>query len=399
MQAGGGKRLLGGLVSVFIAFTFIFSLSDFTSSSLVPDWLPKYVYMQRESEPEFKIILLWNTFFEDPSYGFRSLVGDQWQSNDTFYKLGCAQSRCLVTRNRNLMEQSQFDAILFHERNIKTKDLPSKDQRRPDQIYIHYNLESPIWSSLGISGFESFFNISLSYREDADVRNTYGLVERVKAPAESLTEIIDKFGANNKELGATKSPKAGGAPVAQFVSNCNSKSDREGLVQSLAKHIKVDVYGGCGRLKCGRDRTEECYQMVNRSYKFYLSLENSVCQDYVTEKFFNLLPYNVIPVVLNGANMSRVAPPHSYINVRDFTTTEELATYLHTVDQDDKLFASYFWWRDYYTVKIKKQARIQAWCDLCQNLQHGGVRTPRSLNLTKVLDIKDNCQSPPFLKY
>ena len=53
-------------------------------------------------------------------------------------------------------------------------------------------------------------------------------------------------------------------------------SDREGLVQSLSKHIKVDVYGQCGKLKC--DGQEECYQMVNRSYKFYLSLENSVCQ-------------------------------------------------------------------------------------------------------------------------
>ena len=76
-------------------------------------------------------------------------------------------------------------------------------------------------------------------------------------------------------------------------------------------------------------------------------------QDYVTEKFFNLLPYNVIPVVLNGADMSQLAPPHSFINVMDFKTTEELALYLHTLDQDDKLFASYFWWRDYYTVKVK----------------------------------------------
>ena len=50
------------------------------------------------------------------------------------------------------MEQSQFDAILFHERNIKPRDLPSKEQRRPDQVYIHYNLESPIWSNLNSSG-------------------------------------------------------------------------------------------------------------------------------------------------------------------------------------------------------------------------------------------------------
>ena len=66
-------------------------------------------------------------------------------------------------------------------------------------------------------------------------------------------------------------------------------------------------------------------------------------QDYVTEKFFNLLPYNVIPVVLNGADMSQLAPPHSFIDVMDFNTTEELALYLHTLDQDDELFACYFW--------------------------------------------------------
>ena len=53
---------------------------------------------------------------------------------------------------RNLMEQSQFDGILFHERNINTRDLPTKDQRRPDQIYIHFNMESPVWSNLDIAG-------------------------------------------------------------------------------------------------------------------------------------------------------------------------------------------------------------------------------------------------------
>merc|ERR1712150_66401 len=125
---------MGGLVSVFIAFIFIFSLSSFTSSSLVPDWMPKYVSMpQTESDKEFKTILLWNSFFEDTSYGFRTLVGDQWQSDETFYKLGCAEFRCRVTTNRSLVDQAQFDGILFHERNTKSRDLPSKDQRRPDQ--------------------------------------------------------------------------------------------------------------------------------------------------------------------------------------------------------------------------------------------------------------------------
>ena len=28
------------------------------------------------------------------------------------------------------------------------------------------------------------------------------------------------------------------------------------------------------------------------------------------------MKYNVIPVILNGANMSNVAPPHSFINMQ-----------------------------------------------------------------------------------
>ena len=51
-----------------------------------------------------------------------------------------------------MMDQSQFDAVLFHERNIEIRDLPRKDERRPDQVYIHYNLESPVWSNPALSG-------------------------------------------------------------------------------------------------------------------------------------------------------------------------------------------------------------------------------------------------------
>ena len=98
--------------------------------------------------------------------------------------------------------------------------------------------------------------------------------------------------------------------------------------------------------------------------KFYLSLENSLCKDYITEKFWKILPYNVIPIVLNGVNMTSIAPPHSYIDIKDFssfhglTTLQfkdmsnisflEFAQYVLTVSKSPSLFASYFWWRDYY---------------------------------------------------
>jgi alpha-1,3-fucosyltransferase len=56
-----------------------------------------------------------------------------------------------------------------------------------------------------------------------------------------------------------------------------------------------------------------------------------VCEDYVTEKYYNIMKYNLIPVTYNGANMSLYGPPHSSINALDFETAEDLAKYLKEV--------------------------------------------------------------------
>ena len=59
-------------------------------------------------------------------------------------------------------------------------------------------------------------------------------------------------------------------------------------------------------------------------FQFYLSLENSLCKDYVTEKFWKVLPYNVIPIVLNGVDMATIAPPNSYIDIKNFPSFKGL---------------------------------------------------------------------------
>ena len=69
---------------------------------------------------------------------------------------------------------------------------------------------------------------------------------------------------------------------------------------------KVDIFGACGPKSCPRDQENYCWQQVDKDYKFYLSFENSICTDYVTEKFFNAMKRTVIPVVLGGANYSAI---------------------------------------------------------------------------------------------
>lgn len=76
--------------------------------------------------------------------------------------------------------------------------------------------------------------------------------------------------------------------VTWFVSNCDAKSGRMEYVQELSKHIGVDIYGKCGTSSC--DKGKDCFgDVIEPNYFFYLSFENSFCDDYVTEKLMNPL--------------------------------------------------------------------------------------------------------------
>ena len=133
--------------------------------------------------------------------------------------------------------------------------------------------------------------------------------------------------------------------------------------------FKVDIFGACGKKRCSREKDGDCWKMVERDYKFYLSFENSICKDYVTEKFFNAMKYNLIPIVLGGADYNEISPFHSVIQVaKDYEDPLRLANLIQDLDADDEKYAEYFWWKEYYEVRMGPQHRAQAFCALCQRL-------------------------------
>jgi alpha-1,3-fucosyltransferase len=115
--------------------------------------------------------------------------------------------------------------------------------------------------------------------------------------------------------------------------------------------------------QCPLATESQCLKMLESKYKFYLSFENAVCEDYVTEKFFKVLNYNIIPIVLGGANYSKFAPSKSYIDVRDFQSVGQLAEYLQYLNKNETAYSEYFEWKSYFRVVVDYK---NVFCHLCQ---------------------------------
>ena len=59
---------------------------------------------------------------------------------------------------------------------------------------------------------------------------------------------------------------------------------RELYIRELQKYMDIDVYG-----KCGTRFEDDDDPRYKDEYFFYLAFENSMCEDYITEKLYTLL--------------------------------------------------------------------------------------------------------------
>lgn len=183
--------------------------------------------------------------------------------------------------------------------------------------------------------------------------------------------------------------------AAWYVSNCKAPSRRDQLAQELQKNsISVDIFGKCGNLSCSRG-SKKCDGQLNTTFKFYLSFENSLCVDYITEKAFKVMNDFVIPVVYNGADSSIFLPPYSYIDANKFSTVKDLAVYLKYLANNPEEYLKYFWWKKYYKLQFTSLVNLRK---VCQKLNE------ISLNpVTKVYeDIKSwfvQCSTNPKIKF
>ncbi|XP_068213477.1 alpha-(1,3)-fucosyltransferase C-like [Palaemon carinicauda] len=292
-----------------------------------------------------KKIVFWNEVFGNKHFYFGF-------GRDPFIEAKCRVNTCFATGNRTLFPLEEIDALIWHARS-DDKSLPP--QRSPHTRYVLWILESPAHMYFNLKRIKNVFNWTFNYRRDSDFYHPFDIVYRRRIPK---AMPLDK----NYASGKTKL-------AAWFVSNCKTKSGRGVLVGTLQKWIKIDVYGKCGTLSCTKKHGYgQCYDLLERDYKFYFAFENTLCKDYATEKIFNVLRYNVIPVVYGLYNYSEQLPPHSYIDALAFPTAKSLADYLLYLDKNDTAYNEYFSWKAYHEFPSAWSLVAKPWCDLCARL-------------------------------
>ncbi len=153
------------------------------------------------------------------------------------------------------------------------------------------------------------------------------------------------------------------------------------------------ILGKCGSMSCPRSHESDCGGMLQRDYKFYLAFENSLCVDYVTEKFFAQMHLNIIPIVIDlHDNLKHFAPPHSYINALDFPSVKALSEYLKLLDRNDTLYNEYFWWKKHFSVHDHRGNDFkQGFCDLCAKLHNNQLGVKIYDDLTDWWGSKSQC--------
>ncbi|XP_031765197.1 4-galactosyl-N-acetylglucosaminide 3-alpha-L-fucosyltransferase 9-like isoform X2 [Galleria mellonella] len=283
----------------------------------------------------------------------------------------CSVKNCKFTGDNDQINTA--DAVVVH---IQHGLIPNIKNRNPNQRWIFLSDESPLYSfSMAkvkpkFSDWANVFNWSMTYRVDADIPVPYG---RTVPLEESLMpdlmyQTIAEYVPNWKE-------KSRDVLAAILISNCVSW--RMNYLNVLQNYMDIDIHGMCSesnKNSCPGHFRSDCG--VLSKYFFYLSFENSICSQYMTEKLFqNAYTKGAIPVIMGPSNddCKKFLPPKSYIYVDDFDTPEKLAKELINISKNNETLLTYHQWRNNFKVVNEHGyfgSKSYHYCRVCEALNY-----------------------------
>ncbi|KAG0369191.1 glycosyltransferase family 10-domain-containing protein [Gamsiella multidivaricata] len=247
---------------------------------------------------------------------------------------------CRFTLNRSKYDEAKV--IVFHAPSFDPHDVPSiEDVKTGKKSWVLNTLEAPKNFQIKSKWTEIFTHLWSYSFEYADFVQSY--FNSGRGEGSLLSHILAKpvYTVDQKNIFR----EDGLAPIAWIVSSCTSENGRHFYIKQLLKYIKVDIYGHCMKNKewpvhqDGRPYSD--YEVV-APYKFYLSIENTNCNDYVSEKIERPYAVGAVPIIDGPRDYSRfLATNHSSIRLDEFATPEQLALHIHELDRDNMAYLKY----------------------------------------------------------
>ncbi|KAJ8033769.1 Glycoprotein 3-alpha-L-fucosyltransferase A [Holothuria leucospilota] len=248
--------------------------------------------------------------------------------------------------------------------------------RHSEQLWVYTTEESP-FTSLKMYppvNMNIHFNLSYTYHREADISVPYG--QFIPFNLEKQVSDVTSYFHKKTKL------------IVWVSSHCSFTQmwRRSDFAYDLAKYLPLDMYGSCGNLDCPRKEFSKCVKMF-KTYKFYLSIENSCCEGYITEKFWTALTHlETIPVVVGAPkkDYEQIVPKKSFIHADDFGSMKELAEYILKVSKSDEMYNSYFEWKRLGETTMNQIYHILAFNDpgVCKLIEYVKSSSAASLAAT-----------------
>ena len=126
------------------------------------------------------------------------------------------------------------------------------------------------------------------------------------------------------------------------------------------------------------------------SYFFYIAVENTVCREYITEKFWGRLHLHTVPIVMRRHVYEGRAPANSFIAMDDYADPKEMATHLKRIMNSPDEYMKYFEWKakGWAKVPFNLEGYRIGFCQLCEKLLKR--KEERKMGIAKPLPVIKN---------
>ncbi|EYB94641.1 hypothetical protein Y032_0169g228 [Ancylostoma ceylanicum] len=245
--------------------------------------------------------------------------------------------------SENPADVDRADAFLFHNADYSPTAVPKP--RKFSKPHVLWSLESP--TNDHFRPEPHVINWTMTFRRDADIWYPYGHFRRLKTKGTVDFDAIWEVKHRNKT-------------ATWLASNCQTSNLRTTLIDAMQK--------------AGLEVPVSFRWAINSNYapyKFYISIENSNCLDYVTEKFYeSLISRMTVPIVLRRQTYLDVgAPPSSFIAIDDFATISDMVKFVNEAAADKEKYLQFHSWRLTHEV-LPEHHDDTGFCELCRRLQH-----------------------------